>query len=272
MAEENDTTSDEQTSADAAKNSASKKGIFGLSKSLIIKISIALVVVIIISVAAIFFLTGDKEDSGTAENTESGLVGDEEPDFDPIDDTTDDDALPAIDLNDEEDSALPAIDDDFAEDEEEQSALLPTILKPGESDPDIAKISQSANNDMNQDNSPKIDTSNADTDVAKMKTQTDAIDKLVNPEQDEESDTDEVATLQQRLSKERQDNRELIKQIQELSNQNKRYKTDTITQEYAAPPDMTFGLKKPLSEDGKIIDYKSAKSASDSALAPKWGE
>lgn len=272
MAEENDTTSDEQTSADAAKNSASKKGIFGLSKSLIIKISIALVVVIIISVAAIFFLTGDKEDIDSAENTESNLVGDEEPDFEPIDGSSDDDALPAIDLNDEEDSALPAIDDDFAEDEEEQSALLPTILKAGESDPDIAKISQSANNDMNQDNSPKIDTSNADTDVAKMKTQTDAIDKLVNPEQDEESDTDEVATLQQRLSKERQDNRELIKQIQELSNQNKRYKTDTITQEYAAPPDMTFGLEKPLSEDGKIIDYKSAKSASDSALAPKWGE
>ena len=257
---------------DTAKaNSKDKPLLFGLSKSLLIKIGIGVAALLLITGLALFFLM---DSSDTEEEAEPILL-----DAPTDSDNEDTDNLSSAD---EQSAVLPEVDINL-EDDEEEGVVLPTVVKkqtdengnviPTENliDPmpgnETALNENTASSEMaNQQNNeadtlPSITTDSTDPNIDGS-----SPDKLLK----------EVMALQQQLNKQQSTNQELIRQIQELSNENKSLKNEDLTaSNYVAPAAPTFtDNNEAQSDNDKPIQYQDYRYSQQHKLniGPQWGE
>ncbi|WP_417499438.1 hypothetical protein [Methylophaga sp.] len=257
---------------DTAKaNSKDKPLLFGLSKSLLIKIGIGVAALLLITGLALFFLM---DSSDTEEEAEPILL-----DAPTDSDNEDTDNLSSAD---EQSAVLPEVDTSL-EDDEEEGVVLPTVVKkqtdengnviPTENliDPmpgdETAMNENTASSEMaNQQNSeadtlPSITTDSTDPNIDGS-----SPDKLLK----------EVMALQQQLNKQQSTNQELIRQIQELSNENKSLKNEDLTaSNYVAPAAPSFtDNNEAQSDNDKPIQYQDYRYSQQHKLniGPQWGE
>ena len=257
---------------DTAKaNSKDKPLLFGLSKSLLIKIGIGVAALLLITGLALFFLM---DSSDTEEEAEPILL-----DAPTDSDNEDTDNLSSAD---EQSAVLPEVDTSL-EDDEEEGVVLPTVVKkqtdengnviPTENliDPmpgnETALNENTASSEMaNQQNNeadtlPSITTDSTDPNIDGS-----SPDKLLK----------EVMALQQQLNKQQSTNQELIRQIQELSNENKSLKNEDLTaSNYVAPAAPTFtDNNEAQSDNDKPIQYQDYRYSQQHKLniGPQWGE
>ncbi|WP_417535968.1 hypothetical protein [Methylophaga sp.] len=257
---------------DTAKaNSKDKPLLFGLSKSLLIKIGIGVAALLLITGLALFFLM---DSSDTEEEAEPILL-----DAPTDSDNEDTDNLSSAD---EQSAVLPEVDTSL-EDDEEEGVVLPTVVKkqtdengnviPTENliDPmpgdETALNENTASSEMaNQQNNeadtlPSITTDSTDANIDGS-----SPDKLLK----------EVMALQQQLNKQQSTNQELIRQIQELSNENKSLKNEDLTaSNYVAPAAPSFtDNHEAQSDNDKPIQYQDYRYSQQHKLniGPQWGE
>lgn len=257
---------------DTAKaNSKDKPLLFGLSKSLLIKIGIGVAALLLITGLALFFLM---DSSDTEEEAEPILL-----DAPTDSDNEDTDNLSSAD---EQSAVLPEVDTSL-EDDEEEGVVLPTVVKkqtdengnviPTENliDPmpgdETALNENTASSEMaNQQNNeadtlPSITTDSTDANIDGS-----SPDKLLK----------EVMALQQQLNKQQSTNQELIRQIQELSNENKSLKNEDLTaSNYVAPAAPSFtDNNEAQSDNDKPIQYQDYRYSQQHKLniGPQWGE
>ncbi|WP_289282274.1 MULTISPECIES: hypothetical protein [unclassified Methylophaga] len=257
---------------DTAKaNSKDKPLLFGLSKSLLIKIGIGVAALLLITGLALFFLM---DSSDTEEEAEPILL-----DAPTDSDNEDTDNLSSAD---EQSAVLPEVDTSL-EDDEEEGVVLPTVVKkqtdengnviPTENliDPmpgnETALNENTASSEMaNQQNNeadtlPSITTDSTDPNIDGS-----SPDKLLK----------EVMALQQQLNKQQSTNQELIRQIQELSNENKSLKNEDLTaSNYVAPAAPSFtDNNEAQSDNDKPIQYQDYRYSQQHKLniGPQWGE
>ena len=257
---------------DTAKaNSKDKPLLFGLSKSLLIKIGIGVAALLLITGLALFFLM---DSSDTEEEAEPILL-----DAPTDSDNEDTDNLSSAD---EQSAVLPEVDINL-EDDDEEGVVLPTVVKkqtdengnviPTENliDPmpgdETALNENTASSEMaNQQNNeadtlPSITTDSTDPNIDGS-----SPDKLLK----------EVMALQQQLNKQQSTNQELIRQIQELSNENKSLKNEDLTaSNYVAPAAPSFtDNNEAQSDNDKPIQYQDYRYSQQHKLniGPQWGE
>ena len=257
---------------DTAKaNSKDKPLLFGLSKSLLIKIGIGVAALLLITGLALFFLM---DSSDTEEEAEPILL-----DAPTDSDNEDTDNLSSAD---EQSAVLPEVDINL-EDDEEEGVVLPTVVKkqtdengnviPTENliDPmpgdETALNENTASSEMaNQQNNeadtlPSITMDSTDPNIDGS-----SPDKLLK----------EVMALQQQLNKQQSTNQELIRQIQELSNENKSLKNEDLTaSNYVAPAAPSFtDNNEAQSDNDKPIQYQDYRYSQQHKLniGPQWGE
>lgn len=257
---------------DTAKaNSKDKPLLFGLSKSLLIKIGIGVAALLLITGLALFFLM---DSSDTEEEAEPILL-----DAPTDSDNEDTDNLSSAD---EQSAVLPEVDINL-EDDEEEGVVLPTVVKkqtdengnviPTENliDPmpgdETALNENTASSEMaNQQNNeadtlPSITMDSTDPNIDGS-----SPDKLLK----------EVMALQQQLNKQQSTNQELIRQIQELSNENKSLKNEDLTaSNYVAPAAPSFtDNNEAQSDNDKPIQYQDYRYSQQHKLniRPQWGE
>ncbi len=252
-----------------------KPVLFGLSKSLLIKIGIGVAVITLISGLAIFFLMGSDD---TSEEASPMLLEDGDIASEP-------DATNSSPEDNAEDSLLPSIDTSMESDEEE-SVTLPTVVKKqtdengnvipmdnlidpmGEMDKSMAQTAPPSESDLPAIDPASVDTSDiADsTKTAAATNDTSSPDKLLK----------EVMALQQQLSKQKSTNHELIKQIQQLSNENKSLKSEDLTaSDYVAPATPSFtDNNETQSNADKPIQYQEYRYSQQHKLdiGPQWGD
>ncbi|WP_289303252.1 hypothetical protein [Methylophaga sp. UBA3996] len=173
--------------------------------------------------------------------------------------------------------------DTSLEDDEEEGVVLPTVVKkqtdengnviPTENliDPmpgnETALNENTASSEMaNQQNNeadtlPSITTDSTDPNIDGS-----SPDKLLK----------EVMALQQQLNKQQSTNQELIRQIQELSNENKSLKNEDLTaSNYVAPAAPSFtDNNEAQSDNDKPIQYQDYRYSQQHKLniGPQWGE
>ncbi len=257
---------------DTAKaNSKDKPLLFGLSKSLLIKIGIGVAALLLITGLALFFLM---DSSDTEEEAEPILL-----DAPTDSDNEDTDNLSSAD---EQSAVLPEVDINL-EDDEEEGVVLPTVVKkqtdengnviptenlidpmPGDEPPlnENTASSEMANQQNNEaDTLPSITTDSTDANIDGS-----SPDKLLK----------EVMALQQQLNKQQSTNQELIRQIQELSNENKSLKNEDLTaSNYVAPAAPSFtDNNEAQSDNDKPIQYQDYRYSQQHKLniGPQWGE
>nr|WP_320166103.1 hypothetical protein [uncultured Methylophaga sp.] len=257
---------------DTAKaNSKDKPLLFGLSKSLLIKIGIGVAALLLITGLALFFLM---DSSDTEEEAEPILLDA------PTD--SDDEDTDNLSSADEQSAVLPEVDINL-EDDEEEGVVLPTVVKkqtdengnviPTENliDPmpsdetalnENTASSEMANQQSNEaDTLPSITTDSTDANIDGS-----SPDKLLK----------EVMALQQQLNKQQSTNQELIRQIQELSNENKSLKNEDLTaSNYVAPAAPSFtDNNEAQSDNDKPIQYQDYRYSQQHKLniGPQWGE
>lgn len=254
-------------------DSKQKPKLLGLPRSLLIKIGIGLAALSLIGGLAAFFLMGSDD---TAEEADPMLIEDG-------DAVSDSDVIDPVSTDNEEETALPPVDIDMESDEEE-SVTVPTVVKKQTDEngnvipaddlidplPDVDN-SMAATNTVSEPEPAVSDasTETATNDSAAANTATkdsSSPDKLLK----------EVMALQQQLSKQQSTNHELIKQIQELSNENKHLKNADLTaSNYVAPAAPSFTDDK-QAESGadKPIQYQEYRYSQQHKLdiGPQWGE
>lgn len=255
----------------AKANSKDKPLLFGLSKSLLIKTGIGVAALLLITGLALFFLM----DSSESEEEAEPILQDAPTDSD----NEDTDNLSSAD---EQSAVLPEVDTSL-EDDEEEGVVLPTVVKkqtdengnviPTENliDPmpgdETALNGNTASSEMaNQQNNeadtlPSITTDSTDANIDGS-----SPDKLLK----------EVMALQQQLNKQQSTNQELIRQIQELSNENKSLKNEDLTaSNYVAPTAPSFtDNNEAQSDNDKPIQYQDYRYSQQHKLniGPQWGE
>lgn len=255
----------------AKANSKDKPLLFGLSKSLLIKIGIGVAALLLITGLALFFLM---DSSDTEEEAEPILL-----DAPTDSDNEDTDNLSSAD---EQSAVLPEVDTSL-EDDEEEGVVLPTVVKkqtdengnviptenlidpmPGDEPPlnENTASSEMANQQNNEaDTLPSITTDSTDANIDGS-----SPDKLLK----------EVMALQQQLNKQQSTNQELIRQIQELSNENKSLKNEDLTaSNYVAPAAPSFtDNNEAQSDNDKPIQYQDYRYSQQHKLniGPQWGE
>ena len=257
---------------DTAKaNSKDKPLLFGLSKSLSIKIGIGVAALLLITGLALFFLM---DSSDTEEEAEPILL-----DAPTDSDNEDTDNLSSAD---EQSAVLPEVDINL-EDDEEEGVVLPTVVKkqtdengnviPTENliDPmpgdETALNENTASSEMaNQQNNEADTLPSITTDSTAPNIDGSSPDKLLK----------EVMALQQQLNKQQSTNQELIRQIQELSNENKSLKNEDLTaSNYVAPAAPSFtDNNEAQSDNDKPIQYQDYRYSQQHKLniGPQWGE
>ena len=257
---------------DTAKaNSKDKPLLFGLSKSLLIKIGIGVAALLLITGLALFFLM---DSSDTEEEAEPILL-----DAPTDSDNEDTDNLSSAD---EQSAVLPEVDINL-EDDEEEGVVLPTVVKkqtdengnviPTENliDPmpgdETALNENTASSEMaNQQNNEADTLPSITTDSTAPNIDGSSPDKLLK----------EVMALQQQLNKQQSTNQELIRQIQELSNENKSLKNEDLTaSNYVAPAAPSFtDNNEAQSDNDKPIQYQDYRYSQQHKLniGPQWGE
>ena len=257
---------------DTAKaNSKDKPLLFGLSKSLLIKIGIGVAALLLITGLALFFLM---DSSDTEEEAEPILL-----DAPTDSDNEDTDNLSSAD---EQSAVLPEVDINL-EDDEEEGVVLPTVVKkqtdengnviPTENliDPmpgdETALNENTASSEMaNQQNNEADTLPSITTDSTAPNIDGSSPDKLLK----------EVMALQQQLNKQQSTNQELIRQIQELSNENKSLKNEDLTaSNYVAPAAPSFtDNNEAQSDNDKPIQYQDYRYSQQHKLniRPQWGE
>ncbi|WP_417509692.1 hypothetical protein [Methylophaga sp.] len=257
---------------DTAKaNSKDKPLLFGLSKSLLIKIGIGVAALLLITGLALFFLM---DSSDTEEEAEPILL-----DAPTDSDNEDTDNLSSAD---EQSAVLPEVDTSL-EDDEEEGVVLPTVVKkqtdengnviPTENliDPmpgdETALNENTASSEMaNQQNNESDTLPSITTDSTDANIDGSSPDKLLK----------EVMALQQQLNKQQSTNQELIRQIQELSNENKSLKNEDLTaSNYVAPAAPSFtDNNEAQSDNDKPIQYQDYRYSQQHKLniGPQWGE
>ncbi|MAX52237.1 MAG: hypothetical protein CMH22_09680 [Methylophaga sp.] len=255
----------------AKANSKDKPLLFGLSKSLLIKIGLGVAALLLITGLALFFLM---DSSDTEEEAEPILL-----DAPTDSDNEDTDNLSSAD---EQSAVLPEVDINL-EDDEEEGVVLPTVVKkqtdengnviptenlidpmPGDEPPlnENTASSEMANQQNNEaDTLPSITTDSTDANIDGS-----SPDKLLK----------EVMALQQQLNKQQSTNQELIRQIQELSNENKSLKNEDLTaSNYVAPAAPSFtDNNEAQSDNDKPIQYQDYRYSQQHKLniGPQWGE
>ena len=256
---------------DTAKaNSKDKPLLFGLSKSLLIKIGIGVAALLLITGLALFFLM---DSSDTEEEAEPILL-----DAPTDSDNEDTDNLSSAD---EQSAVLPEVDINL-EDDEEEGVVLPTVVKkqtdengnviPTENliDPmpgdETALNENTASSEMaNQQNNEADTLPSITTDSTAPNIDGSSPDKLLK----------EVMALQQQLNKQQSTNQELIRQIQELSNENKSLKNEDLTaSNYVAPAAPSFtDNNEAQSDNDKPIQYQDYRYSQQHKLniGPQWG-
>lgn len=257
---------------DTAKaNSKDKPLLFGLSKSLLIKIGIGVAALLLITGLTLYFLM---DSSDTEEEAEPILL-----DAPTDSDNEDTDNLSSAD---EQSAVLPEVDINL-EDDDEEGVVLPTVVKkqtdengnviptenlidpmPGDEPPlnENTASSEMANQQNNEaDTLPSITTDSTDANIDGS-----SPDKLLK----------EVMALQQQLNKQQSTNQELIRQIQELSNENKSLKNEDLTaSNYVAPAAPSFtDNNEAQSDNDKPIQYQDYRYSQQHKLniGPQWGE
>mgnify|MGYP004445181911 CR=1 FL=1 len=252
-------------------DSKQKSKLLGLSTSLLIKIGIGLAALLLIGGLAAFFLMGSDD---TAEEADPLLLEDS-------DTLSESDVTDPASANNEEEIALPSVDVDMESDEEE-SVTLPTVVK---------KQTDENGNVIPSDNlidpMPDVDNSMAATNTAPESAPTvnDADASPTNSIGTNTASIDatspdkllkEVMALQQQLNKQQSTNHELIKQIQQLSNENKHLKNEDLTaSDYVAPVTPSFTDDKQAESSGdKLIQYQEYRYSQQHKLdiGPQWGE
>ncbi|WP_417541901.1 hypothetical protein [Methylophaga thalassica] len=252
-------------------DSKQKPKLLGLSTSLLIKIGISLAALSLIGGLAAFFLMGSDD---SAEEADPLLLEDS-------DTLSESDVTDPASANNEEEVALPPVDVDMESDEEE-SVTLPTVVK---------KQTDENGNVIPSDNlidpMPDVDNSMAATNTAPESAPTvnDADASPTNSIGTNTASIDatspdkllkEVMALQQQLNKQQSTNHELIKQIQQLSNENKHLKNEDLTaSDYVAPATPSFTDDKQAESSGdKLIQYQEYRYSQQHKLdiEPQWGE
>lgn len=266
-----DDTSEREVESDDKASTKDKPVLFGLSKSLLIKIGIGVAALLVVTGLALFFLM----DSSETEEAEPMLLDG------PIDsDTENPDSLS---LEDDQAAVLPEIEIGMEDDEE--SVVLPTVVKKQTDEDGNLLPSENLIDPMPSD-LPSVNDSPVPSDIAVQ--QTGETDTLAPDEADSTatvttSDNNspdkllkEVMALQQQLNKQQSTNQELIKQIQALSNENKSLKNEDLTaSDYVAPatPSFTDDDKTESSND-RPIQYQEYRYSQQHKLdiSPQWGD
>lgn len=266
-----DDTSEREVESDDKASTKDKPVLFGLSKSLLIKIGIGVAALLVVTGLALFFLM----DSSETEEADPMLLDA------PIDsDTENPDSLS---LEDDQAAVLPEIETGMEDDEE--SVVLPTVVKKQTDEDGNLLPSENLIDPMPSD-LPSVNDSPVPSDIAVQ--QTGETDTLAPDEADSTatvttSDNNspdkllkEVMALQQQLNKQQSTNQELIKQIQALSNENKSLKNEDLTaSDYVAPatPSFTDDDKTESSND-RPIQYQEYRYSQQHKLdiGPQWGD
>lgn len=256
-------------------DSKQKPKLLGLSTSLLVKIGIGLAALSLIGGLAAFFLMGSDD---TAEEADPMLIEDG-------DAVSESDVTDPVSTDNEEETALPPVDIDMENDEEE-SVTVPTVVKkqtdengniiPSDNliDPLPDVDNSMAATGTTSESAPTVNDASTGTDASPTNstgtttasTDTTSPDKLLK----------EVMALQQQLNKQQSTNQELIKQIQQLSNENKHLKNEDLTaSDYVAPatPSFTDDTQAESSGD-KLIQYQEYRYSQQHKLdiGPQWGE
>lgn len=268
-----DDTSEREVETDDKASTKDKPVLFGLSKSLLIKIGIGVAALIVVTGLALFFLM----DSSETEDEAEPMLLDA-----PIDsDTENPDSLS---LEDDQAAVLPEIETGM-EDDDEESVVLPTVVKKQTDEDGNLLPSENLIDPMPSDE-PSVNDSPVPSDIAVQQTGEtdtlvpDAADSTATVTTSDNNSPDkllkEVMALQQQLNKQQSTNQELIKQIQALSNENKSLKNEDLTaSDYVAPatPSFTDDDKTESSND-RPIQYQEYRYSQQHKLdiGPQWGD
>lgn len=267
-----DDTSEREVETDDKASTKDKPVLFGLSKSLLIKIGIGVAVLLVVTGLALFFLM----DSSETEDEAEPMLLDA-----PIDsDTENPDSLS---LEDDQAALLPEIETGMEDDEE--SVVLPTVVKKQTDEDGNILPSENLIDPMPSDE-PSVNDSPVPSDIAVQQTDEtdtlapDAADSTATVTTSDNNSPDkllkEVMALQQQLNKQQSTNQELIKQIQALSNENKSLKNEDLTaSDYVAPATPSFtDDDKTESSDDRPIQYQEYRYSQQHKLdiGPQWGD
>lgn len=256
-------------------DSKEKPKLFGLSTSLLIKIGIGLATLSLIGGLAMFFLMGSDD---PAEEAKPLLLEDSDTGSEP--DST---APPSKDN--EESAALPPVDTDMENDEEEGVTLPTVVKKQTDENGNVIPTDNLINPMPDIDNSmattntpsePAPAANDASTETAAATTDSTATGTASTDASSPDKLLKEVMALQQQLNKQQSTNHELIKQIQQLSNENKHLKNEDLTaSDYVAPAAPSFTEdNETQSTTDKPIQYQEYRYSQQHKLdiGPQWGE